>query len=119
LNIIKQNIISLEQLTMNQLEQFFKRSNFNDLKPFSCSSCGAGYGSAKTLKKHMSDKHGIKVTAKRGKKQKEQVEEEDDEDNDENDDDQSDNLPKQSRDDIRTLNLIQKKYPMYIIFFFF
>lgn len=76
LNIIKQNITSLEQLTMNQLEQFFKRSNFNDLKPFSCSSCGAGYGSAKTLKKHMSDKHGIKVTTKRGKKQKTQDEEE-------------------------------------------
>ena len=103
LNIIKQNIVSLEQLTMNQLEQFFKRSNFNDLKPFSCSSCGAGYGSAKTLKKHMSDKHGIKVTAKRGKKQKEQKEQiEDDEDEDDNEDNHSDNLPKQSRDDIRT-----------------
>ena len=70
LSIIKQNITSLEQLAMVQLEQFFKRSNFNDLKPFSCSSCGAGYGSAKTLKKHMADKHGIKVTAKRGKKEK-------------------------------------------------
>lgn len=65
LNIIKQNITSLEQLSMNQLEQFFKRSNFDDLKPFSCSSCGAGYGSAKTLKKHMMDKHGIKMTTKR------------------------------------------------------
>jgi hypothetical protein len=74
LSIIKQNIVSLEQLTMNQLEQFFKRSNFNDLKPFSCSSCGAGYGSAKTLKKHMADKHGIKVTAKKGKKAKNQEE---------------------------------------------
>jgi hypothetical protein len=76
LNIIKQNITSLEQLTMNQLEQFFKRSNFNDLKPFSCSSCGAGYGSAKTLKKHMSDKHGIKVTTKRTKKQELEQEQE-------------------------------------------
>ena len=82
LNIIKQNITSLEQLTMNQLEQFFKRSNFNDLKPFSCSSCGAGYGSAKTLKKHMADKHGIKVTTKRGKK-KEQTEDVEDDNSDE------------------------------------
>ena len=57
---------------MTQLEQFFKRSNFNDLKPFSCSSCGAGYGSAKPLKKHMSDKHGIKVASKKGRKPKEQ-----------------------------------------------
>ena len=72
INVIKQNITSLEQLAMTQLEQFFKRSNFNDLKPFSCSSCGAGYGSAKTLKKHMSDKHGIKVASKKGRKPKEQ-----------------------------------------------
>lgn len=70
LNIIKQNITSLEQLSMNQLEQFFKRSNFDDLKPFSCSSCGAGYGSAKTLKKHMMDKHGIKMATKRVAKTK-------------------------------------------------
>lgn len=70
LGIIKQNITSLEQLAMTQLEQFFKRSNFNDLKPFSCASCGAGYGSAKTLKKHMADKHGIKITAKKSKKVK-------------------------------------------------
>lgn len=81
LSIIKQNIISLEQLTMNQLDQFFKRSNFNDLKPFSCSSCGAGYGSAKTLKKHMADKHGIKVTSKKGKKPKTDEQENDEEDN--------------------------------------
>lgn len=70
LTIIKQNITSLEQLAMTQIEQFFKRSNFNDLKPFSCSSCGAGYGSAKTLKKHMSSKHGITVVTPRSKKQK-------------------------------------------------
>ena len=65
---IKQNITSLEQLAMNQLEQFFKRSNFNDLKPFSCASCGAGYGSAKALKKHMSEKHDIKLVGKKGRK---------------------------------------------------
>jgi hypothetical protein len=62
LNIIKQNVNSLEQLAMVQLEQFFKRSNFTDLKPFPCSSCGAGFGSAKTLKKHMKDKHNIQLT---------------------------------------------------------
>jgi hypothetical protein len=90
LNIIKQNINSLEQLNMHQLEQFFKRSNFNDLKPFSCSSCGAGYGSAKTLKKHMSDKHNIKVTTQRGKKKdKLQVKHSDEEQSDEDDNDQS------------------------------
>jgi hypothetical protein len=92
LSIIKQNIISLEQLTMNQLEQFFKRSNFNDLKPFSCSSCGAGYGSAKTLKKHMSDKHGIKVTSKKGKKPKTDDQENDDEDNEQDDTPQQETL---------------------------
>lgn len=85
LNIIKQNVISLEQLTMNQLEQFFKRSNFNDLKPFSCSSCGAGYGSAKTLKKHMADKHGIKVTSKKGKKPNQENDQENDQENEEDD----------------------------------
>jgi hypothetical protein len=68
---------------MTQLEQFFKRSNFNDLKPFSCSSCGAGYGSAKTLKKHMSDKHGIKVASKKGRKPKDQSEEADSENQEE------------------------------------
>lgn len=65
LTIIKQNINSLEQLAMLQLEQFFKRSNFNDLKAFSCSSCGSGFGSSKTLKKHMKDKHNIQFTVKR------------------------------------------------------
>jgi len=92
LSIIKQNIISLEQLTMNQLEQFFKRSNFNDLKPFSCSSCGAGYGSAKTLKKHMYDKHGIKVTSKKVKKHKTDDQENDDEDNEQDDTPQQETL---------------------------
>ena len=57
LSIIKQNVNSIEQLAMAQLEQFFKRSNFNDLKPFSCPSCGSGFGSSKTLKKHIKDKH--------------------------------------------------------------
>lgn len=61
LNIIKQNINSIEQLTMTQLEQFFKRSNFNELKPFSCSHCGTGYKTTKTLKKHMMDKHNVKL----------------------------------------------------------
>lgn len=97
LSIIKQNIISLEQLTMNQLEQFFKRSNFNDLKPFSCSSCGAGYGSAKTLKKHMADKHGIKVTSKKGKKPKT-----DEQENDEEDNEQDDTLQQETPSNIRT-----------------
>lgn len=65
LNIIKQNVNSLEQLAMVQLEQFFKRSNFDDLKPFACTSCGAGFGSSKTLKKHMKDKHDIQFATKR------------------------------------------------------
>jgi hypothetical protein len=97
LNIIKQNITSLEQLAMVQLEQFFKRSNFNELKPFSCSSCGAGYGSSKTLKKHMIDKHGIKITSKKEKKLKEQSDHNtndnnnNDNDNDNDNDDNNDN----------------------------
>ena len=79
LNIIKQNVNSLEQLAMTQLEQFFKRSNFTDLKPFPCSSCGAGFGSSKTLKKHMKDKHEINISTPRkprSKKEQEQEQEE-------------------------------------------
>lgn len=70
ISTIKQNVNSLEQLAMNQLEQFFKRSNFNDLKPFSCGSCGAGYESAKALKNHMLKKHDIKLPSKKGRKPK-------------------------------------------------
>ena len=73
LSIIKQNVNSLEQLAMIQLEQFFKRSNFNELKPFSCSSCGAGFGSSKTLKKHMKDKHEINVTVTRKPRIKKEI----------------------------------------------
>ena len=54
---LKQSINSLEQLQMNQLDQFFKRTNFNEIKPFICNLCGSGYSSSKTLKKHISDKH--------------------------------------------------------------
>ncbi len=103
LNIIKQNIISLEQLAMTQLEQFFKRSNFNDLKPFSCSSCGAGYSSAKALKKHMSDKHGIKVAAKRTTHKKEQTKEESEKSEDDKIEDNNDNQS-EDQDNIRTFN---------------
>jgi hypothetical protein len=110
LGIIKQNITSLEQLAMVQLEQFFKRSNFNDLKPFSCSSCGAGYGSAKTLKKHMADKHGIKVASKRSKKEHteqhtEHINEEAENDQAENENDQAENEnedPNEESSHIRT-----------------
>jgi len=108
ISIIKQNITSLEQLAMNQLEQFFKRSNFSDLKPFSCSSCGAGYGSAKTLKKHMSDKHGIKITTKRGKKQK-QTEEEEDHDHD-HDQDQEERNEREDDVEIEQKNIQELEY---------
>lgn len=55
---IKANINSLSQLAFSQLDQFFKRSNFNTtLKPFSCHLCGTGCSSNKALVKHLKDKH--------------------------------------------------------------
>lgn len=58
LESIKSNINSLQHLGLGQLDQFFKRSNFNnELKPFSCHMCGTGCNSEKALKKHLKDKH--------------------------------------------------------------
>jgi len=65
LDNIRANINSLSQLTFMQLDNFFKRSNFStDLKPFSCHLCGTGCGSAKTLNKHLKDKHPTFVPEK-------------------------------------------------------
>jgi hypothetical protein len=66
LDAIKSSVASISQLGMTQLDQFFKRSNFDsDLKPFSCPHCGTGCSSTKTLNKHIQVKHGIKLTKDR------------------------------------------------------
>jgi hypothetical protein len=72
LSIIKSNIKSLEQLSLNQLEQFFKRTNFNsDDKPFNCEMCGTGFLLEKYLKDHVKKTHNIDVLpSKRGRKKK-------------------------------------------------
>lgn len=63
--IIKSNINSLEQLTLTQIDQFFKRTNMNaQLKPFSCPLCGTGCSSDKALKRHLKTKHDIATTKK-------------------------------------------------------
>lgn len=70
LDNIRANINALSQLSFSQLDHFFKRTTLNsELKPFSCHLCGTGCGSAKTLKKHLKDKHNIDapVTRNRGR----------------------------------------------------
>lgn len=70
LSAIKTNIVSLEKLAFIQLDQFFKRTNFNtELKPFSCQMCASQFGSDKTLKAHLKTKHQINL-AKPQKKSK-------------------------------------------------
>jgi len=66
---IKANVNSLSQLAFSQLDQFFKRSNFNTTqKPFSCHLCGTQISSSKALNKHLKDKHQVfKPSAKRGR----------------------------------------------------
>jgi hypothetical protein len=66
LDAIKSSVASISQLGMTQLDQFFKRTNFDsDLKPFSCPHCGTGCSSTKALNKHIQVKHGIKLTKDR------------------------------------------------------
>lgn len=74
LDNIKANVNSLSQLCFTQIDQFFKRSNYNsELKPFACNLCGTGCSSAKALNKHLRDKHAIThpSTGKRGRPRKE------------------------------------------------
>lgn len=72
LDSIKANVNSISQLSMTQLDQFFKRSNFStDLKPFSCPHCSTGCSSTKALNKHLLTKHDIKLTKTRLKKEPE------------------------------------------------
>jgi hypothetical protein len=72
LNVIKTNIKSLEQLSLNQLEQFFKRTNFDTGdKEFQCSYCCTGFKAEKYLKDHIKKIHNITLTtSKRGRKKK-------------------------------------------------
>ena len=61
LDNIKSNVNSLSQLSLNHLDQFFKRSVSsslnNSLKPFSCPLCATGFSSSKALKNHLKLKH--------------------------------------------------------------
>lgn len=64
--IIKSNINSLEQLTLTQLDQFFKRTSMSShLKPFSCPLCATGCSTDKALKRHLRDKHDVKTIRKK------------------------------------------------------
>lgn len=71
LDNIKQNVNALSQLTLAQLDHFFKRTSISahtHNKPFSCHLCGTGCTSTKTLKKHLKDKHDLALQpAKRGR----------------------------------------------------
>jgi hypothetical protein len=66
LDNIKQNINSLSQLTLVQLDHFFKRTSLitDSSKPFSCHLCGTGCNSTKALKKHLKDKHDFVINQK-------------------------------------------------------
>jgi hypothetical protein len=60
LDNIKANVNALSSLTFSHLDNFFKRTSLHsELKPFSCHLCATGCSSAKTLKKHLKDKHTI------------------------------------------------------------
>lgn len=66
LDAIKTSINSISQLSMSQLDNFFKRSNFNnELKKFSCTFCSTGFSSAKAMTKHMKIKHDFQVVTTR------------------------------------------------------
>lgn len=71
LDNIKQNVNALSQLTLSQLDHFFKRTTIatnSHNKPLSCHLCGTGCTTTKTLKKHLKDKHDITLKpAKRGR----------------------------------------------------
>lgn len=58
IDIIKQNIKSLENISFSLLDDFFKKSTFTiDSKPFMCNLCGTGCGTDKALKVHYKNKH--------------------------------------------------------------
>lgn len=65
LDNIKANVNALSSLSFSHLDNFFKRTSLSsDLKPFSCHLCATGCSSAKTLKKHLKDKHDIELVNK-------------------------------------------------------
>lgn len=58
LDIIKQNIKSLETISFTLLDDFFKKSTFTlPSKPIICNLCGTGFGTDKALKIHYKNKH--------------------------------------------------------------
>jgi hypothetical protein len=79
LDAIRTSINSISQLSLTQLDNFFKRSNFsNELKKFSCTFCSTGFSSAKAMTKHMKIKHDFQVvTTRKPRTKKEELEQED------------------------------------------
>ena len=78
LDAIRTSINSISQLSLTQLDNFFKRSNFsNELKKFSCTFCSTGFSSAKAMTKHMKIKHDFQVvTTRKPRTKKEEPEQE-------------------------------------------
>jgi hypothetical protein len=67
LDNIKQNVNALSQLTLSQIDHFFKRTTLttDQSKPFACHMCGTGCASTKALKKHLKDKHDFVMAGAR------------------------------------------------------
>jgi hypothetical protein len=73
LDNIKQNVNALSQLTLTQLDHFFKRTALTtqQAKAFACHLCGTGCNTTKALKKHLKDKHDFVMAAsKKGRPSK-------------------------------------------------
>ena len=78
LDNIKQNVNALSQLTLSQIDHFFKRTTLHtdQTKQFSCHLCGTGCSSTKALKKHLKDKHNFVMSSGRGRPKKQSSDEE-------------------------------------------
>ena len=76
INSMRSNLLSLEQLSLTQLDHFFKRTHINsEDKAYSCQMCGTKFGTDKSLKSHLKSKHDIQLCKKRNKKEIKEVEE--------------------------------------------
>jgi len=99
LDAIKTSINSISQLSLTQLDNFFKRSNFsNELKKFSCTFCSTGFSSAKAMTKHMKLKHDFQITTTRKTRTKKN------EERNENNHEQTDENTEENTDGIANLN---------------
>lgn len=73
---IRNNLLALENLSLTQLDHFFKRTHINsEDKPYSCQMCGTKFGTDKSLKSHLKIKHKIQLGKKRNKKEIKEIEE--------------------------------------------